>query len=190
MKETKNILHEQWVERYNSQPDDIKWRIDNEKALQLNVIKRKRVFPQKGDVFLVNPVEGVYFYGLVLNAGVKIIPGSDDFYVIAIFKDRIKSIDSVDKNFMPDFNNLLIRISIVGREYWTRGFFYNVTTCNREIEGTYGFFRIGTCTYVDEYGRELSYVPQLVGGWGVATIMGIAIQIQTELIIDKALLNA
>lgn len=189
MREDRNIINEQWVERYNKQPDEIKKEIDNKVLHQLHVIKRKRVFPQKGDVFLVNPVDGVYFYGLVLNAGVKSILADDELYVVAIFKERIKSIDDYDKDFMPDFNQLLIRIEIVGREYWTRGFFYNVTTCNYQKEKTYGFFSVGKYIYYDEFGNELSYVPELVGIWGVSTIIGIAMKIQTELIIDKTLLT-
>lgn len=190
MREDRNIIYEQWVERYNKQPDEIKNEIDNKVLHQLHVIKRKRVIPQKGDVFLVNPVGGVYFYGLVLNAGVKNIHAEDELYVVAIFKKRIKSLEDYDKDFIPDFNQLLIRIEIVGREYWTRGYFYNITTYNYLIERTYGFFCIIDFTYYDEYGRELTYKPELIGIWGVATVAGIAMKIQTELIIDKTLLNA
>ena len=56
------------MERYNALDDGIKKRLDemSEKDIdeyQLNVIKRKRVIPEKGDLFLVSPVRNIFFLG-------------------------------------------------------------------------------------------------------------------------------
>ena len=55
------------MERYNALDDEIKRRLDklSEKDIdeyQLNVIKRKRVIPEKGDLFLVSPVRNIFFW--------------------------------------------------------------------------------------------------------------------------------
>ena len=49
----------------------------------------------------------------------------------------------------------------------------------------YGFYRIGYRKFVDEYGNDLNYEPELLGTFGVSTINGIALQITQELIIRR-----
>lgn len=51
-----NVITNQWKQRYTEQPDRIKEKLDELekkelKDYQLQVIKRKRVYPQKGDIF-------------------------------------------------------------------------------------------------------------------------------------------
>ena len=56
---------------------------------QLKVIKKSRSIPKVGDVFLVSPREGIYFYGKVLVANiVRKVPDSfvEGKHVVFIFK--------------------------------------------------------------------------------------------------------
>ena len=76
--EEENILRQEWLSKYNKLSTIDKEKIDklkeiNPKEFQLRVIKRKRIRPQEGDVFVLSLREGMYFYGKVLkskNSGV------------------------------------------------------------------------------------------------------------------------
>ena len=120
---------------------------------QLQVIKRKRIYPEIGDIFRICPRENIEYFGIVVNNHVN------------------------SKN-----EDLLIDPEIVGKEYWTRGYFFNVG--HTEIcENNYGFYSIGKCRFFDEYGDDIHEEPNLLGTYGVATISGIAYRINQELII-------
>jgi len=185
-----NPLSRRWKKRYNEQPSDIKKMLDelsNQEFVQyqLNVIKRKRVIPRKGDIFLVNPKESLYFFGVVINDNVSNING-EGLYVVMIFRNKAESL--IDTNFVVDYENLLIDPSIVGKEYWSKGYFYNIGLTVESFQDIdYGFYGVGKGKYFDEYGKELFQEPYLLGTFGVTTISGIAYEINKELIIDNSL---
>lgn len=89
------------------------------KEYQLNVIKRKRIKPQKGNLFVVSPKKEMFFWGVVINSEINV--QGDGFFLIFILRDRAKGLD--DTNIPTDITNLLIAPSIVGRWYWNKGFF-------------------------------------------------------------------
>lgn len=67
-----NILSNRWKERYDKLSDEIKEKLNeldnsNISDYQLQVIKRKRLYPEIGDIFKVNPRDDIYFYGVVLK---------------------------------------------------------------------------------------------------------------------------
>lgn len=180
----KNPLAQREEARYNSLSSVIKEKLrvfeeQDPEEYQLKVIKRKRIKPQKGNIFLVSPKENMYFLGVVINAGFN-IPEGDDMSVVFILKDMVKSPDDI---YIPeDITNLLIEPCIVGRWYWNKGFFYNVGMDIDIPENIdYGFYSIGE-GYVDEYDNPLEKEPELVGISGVCTWMGIAYHINYELI--------
>lgn len=184
-----NPLSRKWKEKYNKQPDEVKKRLDELSnqdftQYQLNVIKRRKIIPRKGDVFLVNLNESLYFFGIVINDNIKNING-EGLYVIMNFRDKAKSLD--DTNFILDYEKLLIEPSIVGKEYWTRGYFYNTGITLESLPPIdYGFYSVGKGNF-DEYGNEIYKEQYLLGTFGVATISGIAYEINKELIIDSSL---
>ena len=183
-----NIIANQWKQRYAEQPIDIKEKLDEldearVEEYQLQVIKRKRIYPQIGDLFKINPRDDIVLYGVVINNHINNING-EDLLLVLIFKkeENIKTIlhDGVQKE------HLLIPPQIVGKEYWTRGYFYNIDYVDsiNNVE-TYGFYSVGKGKFFDEYGNELAYEPQLLGTYGVATISGVARKINQELIIAR-----
>lgn len=185
-----NPLSRRWKTRYENQPDSIKQRLDilrnqNVKDYQLKVIKRKRGYPEKGDVFLINPKDSLYFFGVVVNNNVSNINGNN-LLVIMIFRDKAKSLE--DNVFRADYTNLLIEPCIVGKEYWVKGLFYNVGNIELNEKIDYGFYSVGKGKYFDEYGKEMLHEPRLLGTYGVSTISGIAYKVNKELIIDENLL--
>lgn len=181
-----NIISNRWKARYDEQPEKIRQKLDklNNASIaeyQLQVIKRKRIYPQIGDVFLVNPKDDIYFWGIVINNHINNLNG-DDLLVIMVFNERVTP--SEKKVFIPNYDNLLIPPQVVGQEYWTRGYFYNIDHLEEigsDID--YGFYDIFDQKYMDEYERELANEPKLLGTGGVATISGVARKINKELII-------
>ncbi len=180
-----NIISNRWKERYSKLPDEIKERLDNLDAsnCQLQVIKRKRAYPEIGDIFKVNPKGDLFYYGLVVNNHINNING-DELLLILIFKEGVDIRESIGRGVKNE--ELLIPPQIVGKEYWTRGYFYNIEHYNGEINiDNYGFYNIGIGkrNFLDEYGNELTDEPELLGLYGVVTIIGIASKINQELII-------
>jgi len=183
-----NIIANKWKQRYAKQPIDIKEKLDKLadariEEYQLQVIKRKKMYPQIGDLFKINPKDDVVLYGVVINNHINNING-EDLLLVLIFKteENIKTIlhNGVKKE------HLLIPPQIVGKEYWTRGYFYNVDHVDsiNNVE-EYGFYSVGKGKFLDEYGNELACEPQLLGTYGVATISGVARKINQELIIAR-----
>ena len=125
-----NILSNRWKERYDKLSDEIKEKLNeldnsNISDYQLQVIKRKRLYPEIGDIFKVNPRDDIYFYGVVLNNHIHNING-DDLLLVLIFKQNIDIKGSIINGVKED--DLLLPPQIVGKEYWTRGFFIMLNT--------------------------------------------------------------
>lgn len=181
-----NIIANRWKQRLAEQPVHIKERLnklDNAKIeeYQLQVIKKKRLYPQIGDVFQINPRNDIILYGVVINNHINNING-ENLLLILIFKEKFDLEEVFRKGIERE--DLLIPPQIVGKEYWTRGYFYNVDyVSNVNNVKDYGFYSIGKRLFLDEYGNELSNEPKLLGTYGVATISGIARKINQELII-------
>ena len=181
-----NIISNRYEARYDNLPNDIKEKLDqldtaDVSEFQLQVIKRKRVYPQIGDVFIVKPKEDITFYGVVINHHINNING-EDLLLVLIFKDKVRITDSF-KNGIKN-SDLLIPPQIVGKEYWTRGYFYNVDHYNETINiDKYGFYSILDGKFFDEYGKKIKKEPPILGIYGVSTIIGVGLEITQELII-------
>ena len=181
-----NVIANQWKQRYTEQPDGIKEKLDELerkefKDYQLQVIKRKRVYPQIGDIFKINPKEDIVLYGIVINNHISNING-EELLVILIFKEGV-DITNIQYEDMKNIQ-FLLPPQIVGKEYWTKGYFYNIDHIDKISNmKDYGFYSIGKGKCFDEYGNEIKFAPQLLGTYGVVTISGIARKINRELII-------
>ena len=185
-----NIIANRWKERYAKLPQEIKEKLEvlrnsNAKDYQLQVIKRKRSYPEIGDVFQINPKGDILLQGVVVNNHINNING-EDLLLVLIFKPEIEAEVSLNKGVTS--SELLISPIIVGKEYWTRGYFYTVAN-NKKVENikNVGFYNIGKRKFVDEYGKEMLEEPPLLGSYGVATITGVAREINQELIISGIL---
>lgn len=189
MKTKENIMRKRLNERYEKLGVEIKEKVDYmyrnwNKENQLLVIKRKRKYPEIGDVFLVNPKPGLYFWGIVLDNKVKHSFG-DDLLVVIIFKEKITSLKNND--FLVDLNNMLIAPSIEGREYWTRGYFYTIRNIDYSKENLdYGFYD-SDGTILDKNFNIVNKPFDILNYYSVITGTGIAMYIQKEFIIDNTL---
>ena len=192
-----NILTRAWKERYNAQSESIKKQLDrlyqaNPSEYKLKVIKRKRIQPQEGDVFLVSPRENIYFYGKVLRANIR--NAYDDWVneenMVVIFKCKTDII-SMEK-YNPNYNDLLVKPTIVTKQYWSNGSFFtidNIPLTNLEKNLDYGFYDAFNNYFISETGAKLDHQPQIICSKGISTLSGISYFIERELIIDKTLLD-
>ena len=155
----------------------------NSKNIQLNVIKKVKTKSNKGDVFLVEPIKGQYYYGLVLEDNISSkfnwINGAN---IIVIFNSETKELNC--KEYNADFSNLLVNISFVDDFYWEKGYFYKVgEDYNSSVN--YGFFEFyddkNSGYFVDYNGRNLPYIPEIYNILAITTGIGIAIEMLRNL---------
>lgn len=190
MKRYRNIIQEVWERRYKTLSQETIDKIEkmyegNPDDYQLEVIKRKRITPQKGDVFVVKPRNGIYFFGVVINSGIQLWD-MNDVVVVLIFKNRTDSLTKVD--FVPDYNNLLLRPCIVSKYYWNKGYFFNTgQKVDIPSDLDYGFFDSLTNQYKNEYDEFIDREPCIAGMHAIYTYIGIAYDINIELYIDNSL---
>ena len=187
-----------WKNLYSAQSNDIKSKLDGldnarPKDYQLKVIKKSKTEPVEGDIFVLSPREDIYFYGRVLKSNINHI-SQDTFVhgksVVVIFKCKNNEISM--SNYYPNYNDLLIRPEIVDKSYWSKGYFFTIENKpldDNEKKLDYGFYSIGKGKFLKETGIEIDHQPVLLGTYGIATISGIAYEIEKELIIDSTLIE-
>lgn len=191
-----NILLKEWHERYNKQNEPIKKELDRlhddlvqgkNHNYQLLKIKRSYKYPEKGDIFVFQPRQNIFFYGLVLNAHVNNMQG-EDMYVVALFRSKSKSVDEL--SFKLDYSELLLAPLMVDRFYWTKGLFYNVSHIdNLGTPPSYGFFKIARVKpFWNEFDEPLEQRPEYLSS-GAQTSVGVGYKVNKELIINKKLLE-
>ncbi len=180
-----NIFKKKWVERFDSLSPEIQKKIKDYDAsseiFQLNKQKGSRKYPEVGDIFEISVLDDIKFQGIVLKNHINNING-DDLLLICIF-NRDVDIELYLEDKICE-NNLLIKPEIVGKEYWTRGYFYKIGEYKKPINiAEYSFYSVGKNKFFDEYGND-SVQKEMVCLSGVATITGIGTMVGEELIIQ------
>ena len=181
-----NPLSKAWKLRYSKLTDEKKRKIDALQDMlipeyQLKIIKRKRKYPEIGDIFQINPKEDIFYYGVVINNHINNING-EDLILILIF-DNDEDIHKKLERLITK-KDLLISPTLVGKEYWTRGYFYTVERTEQKIEiESFGFYDIFDDFYYNEYKQKLASEPKIKSMEGVKTISGIAYEMNKEMII-------
>jgi hypothetical protein len=193
LKTPRNTYQEKWEKRYNALSPEAQRQIDainqmHWREYQLKPIKRTKEYPDEGDRFVLNPLENVYFVGIVIKNRIHSILG-EDLLTVFIFRNVYRSLSEIPPVIQVD--KLLIPPAVVGWEYWTRGYFSKIQSeIRRKKPTTYGFYRIISGKYVNESREQLVRKPKEIGIFGVATITGIASEIRKELIMDPTILSA
>ena len=89
---------------------------------QLIPIKRSNQVPKKGDIFVVQPIENIYYYGKVIceknNGKYELIK---DFPLIYIYNNYSTKIELPDK-----LTDILVAPIITNYGPWTKGYFYTI----------------------------------------------------------------
>lgn len=90
--------------------------------LHLIPIKRSRKKPKTGDVFVVQPVKGMYYYGKVINESHKCNYGiSSNWPLLYFYKEHSTTIK------MPEqLSTILLAPVITNYTPWSMGYFYTI----------------------------------------------------------------
>lgn len=194
-----NPISKEWKERYSKLPTSIQKKLDeldkkNSMTDELLPIKRSRKAVQTGDVFVIQPKEGLYIYGKVLNANIeqpldehKQFEGS---HVIVISRIKSDKIEMLNKDI--DYSKLLTKPQIVIKGCWTQGYFYTVGNQplnDLEENLDYGFFDTVRLKYRKETGEVLNYRPKLLGTYALGSFGAVAYDVKTELIINPEIIK-
>ncbi len=128
-------------------------------------------------------MDNIILNGVVINNHINNICG-EDLIMVCIFKEGVNTTECIKAGIKE--SDLLIKPDIVGKEYWTRGYFHNIDRYDEEINMEEYCFYDTDNIFLDEYGKKCE-IKKIIGVFGVATIMGIGILIGQELIINGTL---
>lgn len=184
-------LKKYWKDRIDSQTPDVQKKLAQLKAKgymtdELIFIQRKRPKLKAGDVFVVQPRENLFLYGLILN--ICSTPDCKNKIVACIFRNITH--EKTMANFKADFHNLLLPPLCLFKEPWTSGYFYNIGYVDLETiqVPTYAFYHTATESIVTEDGKEVYTMPELMGIAPIGGIGSVAMKITQEIIMDPDIL--
>ena len=133
--------------------------------MNLAVLKRTRRPPKAGDVFVMQPPDGQYLFGRVIDTDVDPL-GVGGAVLIYIYRSR-----SAAKTQIPNLlrGQLLVPPLMTNKQPWTKGYFQHLetrplTTMDRL---TAHCFKDSSGRYFDEAGNQLKSAVEPVGEWGL-----------------------
>lgn len=136
------------------------------------------MFAREWDVFVIEPIKGEYYYGLVLESNIlntkKWINNKN---IILIFNVKTSELDM--RCYNSDYRNLIVSLSCVDNFYGDKGYFCKVRE-DHTTDIKYGFFQFNKdCNggyFIDYNGNYLNYIPQIYNRLGITTNIGVALE--------------
>ena len=142
---------------------------------QLISMSKSRKKPCVGDVFVLQPFSGVFYFGKVIQSDLQ----SNDSFIRGMFLIYVYDCSSTKKEIVTDFedSNFLIAPMIVNKQPWLKGYFEtigNVPVTAQEQAADYGFWDVMKKYYVDIKGEILDTPPKFhsiygLGSYGIVT---------------------
>ena len=169
------------------------------KKLKFRKGKRTRCSPRKNDVFVIEILDNIFAYGVILNP--KILNDSCMFFdgrAVLVLYD-IATIGINFNEFLKREKNILVAPFVTLKTELNNGFIRIIGNYDEEIEIDYGF-HIEKCDaktnkpikleeYYTENGKRLKRKPMYSNTYGgITTNLGILEQIYTGLILNKEIL--
>lgn len=159
-------------------------------TFNLNEIKRKRPKLSRGDVFVLNPFYDIYFFGVVLNAGINDASYGKNLTSVCILKKYMHGLNLEQEILCVKEEDLLLNPKIVTKSYWYDGYFYNIgINIGDHIDFDYGFYSCIEKGYVSEHRIKCDDIPQVKCDHTLTTMIGIASHLYDELIIDNSFMS-
>lgn len=191
-----NITAKRRADRIAALPADVQAKLEEYSKSrtmtdELLPIKRKRPKLEIGDVFVVQPKEGLYFYGRVLNVDVaRKDKWWHDALVVCIYRNKTDRLTLDD--FAPSYDDLLVGPDIIVKGAFHSGYLYkvgHVDLSEEERALDYGFFDTCRHTIKDEYDNPMGHEPKLLNALAIGSFGGLAYDMRCEFIIDPGLLE-
>lgn len=138
--------------------------------MQLIQMNKSRKKPCVGDVFVLQPIPGKFYYGKVIQTELQ----SRDSFIRGMFLIFIYDYCSAKKEIIYDLetNDLLIAPQIVNKQPWIKGYFEtigNVAVTTHENGMNLGFWDIARQRYVDISGNPLDTPPKVISIYGLGS---------------------
>ncbi|GEN45965.1 immunity 26/phosphotriesterase HocA family protein [Alkalibacillus haloalkaliphilus] len=153
-------------------------------------MKPSRKKRKAGEVFVLQPKEGIYFYGRVMKVNISIQrPGMSGWSLVYIYQNPTNELKLPNH---LDNRELLIAPKIVNNQGWLKGYFCSIghiPVKDEDYKKDYGFWDIVTKQYLDEEGKPISFTPTIYTDFGIGSYGSVAYDIKQ--VIDKkpSLLN-
>ncbi|MBQ8527048.1 MAG: immunity 26/phosphotriesterase HocA family protein [Lachnospiraceae bacterium] len=145
----------------------------------LLIIKKSSKKPKEGDVFVLQPVKNLFYFGKVIQTNLK----SVDSFVNGMSLIYVYKHCSVDKILPNGLENeeLLIAPMIVNNQPWSKGFFetignIKVTESERKID--FAFWDVLQKKFVDIDGQEILHTPKYSSTYGLGSFGIIGKEVQ------------
>ncbi len=138
--------------------------------MQMIQMNRSRKKPCIGDMFILQPILGIFYYGKVIKTDLQ----SYDSFIRGMFLIFIYDYCSTQKEIVYDLetNNLLIAPQIVNKQPWLKGYFEtigNVEVTSQENNMDLGFWDVLRERYVDINGNPLDVLPRVRSVYGLGS---------------------
>lgn len=152
--------------------------------MNLTVLKKSNRLPEKGDIFVMLPPDGLYLYGRVIATDAK-IASMQNCILIYVYRRRSK-----EKEAVPELprDELLVPPMMTNALPWKKGYFEFLQ--NRELGPmdrlSQHCFRDSFGRYYDEYSNRLPGPVEPVGVWGLGSFRTIDDEISEALGIPLA----
>lgn len=193
---TTNLILQQYNTRYALLPEEKQRQLDelknwNWKEHQLKTLKKSRIPPQVGDLFVFSPKDGIFFMGRVIETNIQ--HKDKDIFIDGkniVFLFRSPATGKERGNFVIDYNNLLGGPMIVDASYWRKGLFEtigNESITNIESNMDYGFYSATKGLFCKADGTKIYQEPKYYGIYGISTIIAVAMLYAQESIFDEKL---
>ena len=137
--------------------------------------------PKQGDVFVLNPGQGVFCFGKVVKTNVV----SRDSFVngmnLVFIYDYFSQTDKMPK----DLESLeILSVQVINNQLWRKGFAKNIAVSEvteRDTNTDYGFWDTVNQVYVDLSGSPMDHIPNYKGIYGLGSYGSIGKEIHKAL---------
>ena len=137
--------------------------------------------PKQGDVFVLNPGQGVFCFGKVVKTNVV----SRDSFVngmnLVFIYDCFSQTDKMPK----DLESLeILSVQVINNQLWRKGFAKNIAVSEvteRDTNTDYGFWDTVNQVYVDLSGSPMDHIPNYKGIYGLGSYGSIGKEIHKAL---------
>ena len=137
--------------------------------------------PKKGDVFVLNPGQGVFCFGKVVKTNVV----SRDSFVNGMNLVFIYDYFSQTDKIPTDLESLeILSVQVINNQLWRKGFAKNIAVSEvteRDTNTDYGFWDTVNQVYVDLSGSPMDHIPKYKGIYGLGSYGSIGKEIHKAL---------
>lgn len=137
--------------------------------------------PKKGDVFVLNPGQGVFCFGKVVKTNVV----SRDSFVNGMNLVFIYDYFSQTDKIPTDLESLeILSVQVINNQLWRKGFAKNTAVSEvteRDTNTDYGFWDTVNQVYVDLSGSPMDHIPKYKGIYGLGSYGSIGKEIHKAL---------